>query len=73
MFVFAGASGLSVIAMKLLEEIYGRFTLGLSWKYTYPDKRIYGASFLRSFCFSQISEALRKLLYSSVEFQMFSA
>ena len=38
-----------------------------------PAKGVYADSFLRSFFSSQISEAPRKLLSSSVEFQIFSA
>lgn len=73
MFVYAGASGPSVIAMKLPgEEINGRFTLSLSPGNRPTLKREFmTTSFLRSFCFSQISEARRKLLSASVSLKCF--
>lgn len=51
MFVYAGPSGFSVIAMKFPgEEIYGRFTLGLSPGNRPTLRREFtAASFLRSF------------------------
>lgn len=78
MFISTGISGLSVFfrIMKLpWREIYSKFTLGLSpGTRSCLEKGIYGNSrFAEVSAFSQIREALRRLLSASAESQMSSS